>query len=80
MGRFIFKWGGGCGVCLMGGIGFDGGVLKKILGWGSPAHYGKPCYKQYFEANMDNVNNTCKGIKSIIKPNYILKLHLFLTI
>ena len=30
-GGFIFKW----GVCLMGGITFDGGGgLKKIVGWG----------------------------------------------
>ena len=30
-GGFIFKWGGG--VDPMEGIGFDWGVLKKIVGW-----------------------------------------------
>ena len=30
MGGFIFKW----GLCPMGGIGFDKGFLKIIIGWG----------------------------------------------
>ena len=41
-GCFIFKWRGGGRP--MGGIGFGvGGVLKKIVRWGAPPNYGKPC-------------------------------------
>ena len=33
-GGFIFKW----GCTPRGGIGFDGGFSKKIVGWGAPPH------------------------------------------
>ena len=41
---FFFKWGEGAP---WGGIGFDGGISKKIVGWGGtcppcPPYYGKP--------------------------------------
>ena len=39
------RGGGGWGMVCLGGINFDGGFLKKIVGWGGgtpPTHYGKP--------------------------------------
>ena len=53
-GCFTFQWGGRMGggfilkweVRPIGGIGFDRGFSKKIVGWGEPpsplCHYGKP--------------------------------------
>ena len=50
MGGFAFQMVGasflseGRGGHPMGGIGFGvGGVLKKIVRWGAPPNYGKPC-------------------------------------
>ena len=58
-GGFIFKWRGG--VPHRGDIGFDGGISKKIVGWGGGAIHPPPTMGNPVPSVLDSL------IRSMIK-------------
>ena len=80
MGEFVFQMSylsAGEGVHSMGSIGFDGGVSKKIIGWGGGSYPPMPSPRLWVTLMTMNERSTFSGL---VAKNAVLNYVLFIVI